>query len=95
MNHAAAFNSAARSRLRAREAVAARQAKRKPSSHASSTTAVARVLGVPPTQWHNWIAGRQSPSTARLVLWLRTWKAAGMDPLVIVTTHDGASADGL
>jgi len=85
-NHAAAFNVAARAELERRECLANPD---RPRKRAWSTAAVARALGVPSTQWHNWVVGRQSPSTARLVEWLRAWEGAGLPPLTVTTTAMG------
>ena len=90
MNHAAAFNAAARAELERRERLANPE---RPRRHAWATAAVARALGVPTTQWHNWTVGRQSPSTARLVDWLRAWESAGLPSLTVTTTAMGVEVD--
>ena len=89
MNHAQAINTAATKILAARESMIADAEGRRVRQAASSTSEVARVLGLSIPQWHAWVKGQKDPGALRLIDWLARWTAAGMPALQLTTTADG------
>ena len=57
-----------------------------------TATAVAHLMGVSPSQWHNWQSGRKSPSHKTMRQWLVRWEEAGYPPVSLVITSEGAEA---
>ena len=56
---------------------------------AYSASALCRILGVSPSQWHGWTSGDKSPGYRTIVGWMVKWEAAGYEPITVTITSAG------
>ena len=91
-NPARVFNDAAREALAAVEGDTAMTEGRKPRKRASSSSAVARVIGCTVGQWHDYCAGSKSPTYRAMVGWLVKWEAAGYGPIELTISSCGSTS---
>ena len=91
-NPAAVFNRAARAILASVEGDNAMTEGRSPKKYAASSSAVARIVGAPAGQWHDWCGGSKSPTYRAIVSWGVKWEGAGYPPIVVIITSAGSAA---
>ena len=90
-NPAAIFDREARRALAQLEGDRADVEGRPVRVYAYSASALSRILGVSPSQWHGWTSGDKSPGYRTIAGWLVTWEAAGYEPITITIPSAGAS----